>query len=109
MNHELSILLTSAGDKETAEFLARGLIKAKLAACVQISAKGWSYYQWQGKLQCEKEYYLHIKTCKFKLEAATNWLKKNHPYEVAEIICLAATAEQAYADWVKSELTPIHE
>ncbi len=106
VNHELAILLTSVGEKEAAEFLARGLIKEKLAACIQISAKGCSYYQWQGKLQCEQEYYLNIKTCKIQLEAAKNWLKENHPYELAEIICLTATAAQTYADWVKSELTP---
>lgn len=104
MTHGISILLTSVEEKDTAETLAKGLMDENLAACVQISGKGISYYRWEGRIQCEQEYFLSIKTSKDKLAEATKWLGDHHPYEVPEIVCITANSTPSYANWIKVAL-----
>lgn len=104
MTANMRIILTSVESREAAESLAQGLVASRLAACVHITGPGTSVYRWQGAIEAANEYYLHIKTRRDAGEAACDWLEKNHPYEVAEIICLEASAADAYAEWVRSEV-----
>jgi len=98
------ILLTSVDDKSKAEAMAETLVNEKLAACVQISAKGTSVYQWQGKVCKEAEYYLSIKTDEAHQNQVITWLEANHPYDTPEIISLNAKASTQYAHWLESSL-----
>jgi len=102
----IRIILTSIDDKSAAGKLAHGLIEARLAACVQVSAKGVSVYRWQGRVQDSVEYYLSIKTCAETEAKAVDWLEKHHPYDVPEIICLQGAAAQAYRDWLQQQAAP---
>ena len=98
------ILLTSVDDKSKAEAMAETLVNEKLAACVQISAKGTSVYQWQGKVCKEAEYYLSIKTDEAHQNQVITWLEANHPYDTPEIISLNAKASTQYTHWLESSL-----
>jgi len=104
---DVRIILTSIDDEAAARKLARGLVDARLAACVQISARGVSVYRWHGAVQSDDEYYLSIKTSAGAMAQAVNWLETRHPYKVPEIICLQGTASQAYRSWIQQQAIPV--
>ncbi|MFQ5582250.1 MAG: divalent-cation tolerance protein CutA [Mariprofundaceae bacterium] len=103
MQHHLAIICTSVDDETTAKRLAECMIQKKLAACVQIAARGTSCYRWQGKINLADEYYLSIKTTVAGKAAVISWLEQYHPYDLPEIICLDASASASYAAWIKDE------
>lgn len=45
-----------------------------------------------------------IKTLEEKKESLIEWLKKNHPYKVPEIISLPAEAYGKYLEWMKETI-----
>jgi len=102
-DHSIQIILTSVDSEAEAKRLARHLVEHGLAACVQISSPGQSIYRWQGRLQCEAEYYLSIKTSTAAAAQAMRWLARHHPYDVPEIIRLQGDATKAYGDWVHKQ------
>ncbi|MDQ7011637.1 MAG: divalent-cation tolerance protein CutA [Mariprofundaceae bacterium] len=103
MRQHLAIVCTSVDDENTAKQLAEALVREKLAACVQVSARGTSYYRWQGKPEQADEYYLSIKTTAAGKASVMGWLDRHHPYDLPEIICLDGEASSAYAAWVAED------
>nr|XP_029502682.1 protein CutA homolog [Oncorhynchus nerka] len=45
-------------------------------------------YEWQGKIQEDSEVLLMIKTRSSKVASLAEYVRSNHPYEVAEVISL---------------------
>ena len=101
----LAIILTSVDTKEHATHIANTLVQLKLAACVQISAAGTSFYIWKGNTCTDKEFYLNIKTDEKHIDAVVTWLENNHPYDTPEIITLNAKGSHDYHSWLSSSLT----
>ena len=80
------------------------LVRERLAACVNVSPPIRSIYRWQGALQEDSETLMVIKTVASRYREAEDWLQRNHPYDVPEIIALPV--EQglpAYLEWVVQE------
>lgn len=102
---EICMIKTSVASQQDARKLARDIITARLAACIQITGPGESIYRWQGAVEQTEEWYLNIKTSQQKRPAAIAWLMQQHPYEVPEIICLNAGATDPYANWLNDTLT----
>lgn len=73
-----------------AEALARGLVEARLAACVNVVPGVVSHYRWKGKLHRDREVLLVAKTRRSKLQALTKWVASHHPYDVPEVLALRA-------------------
>jgi len=71
-----------------AEALARGLVEARLAACVNVLPGVVSHYRWKGKLHRDREVLLIAKTRQAKLAAFSRWIKEHHSYDVAEVLAL---------------------
>ena len=98
------LVLTNLPDQDSAEALARELVKARLAACVNVLAPCQSFYRWQGALETASEVPLLIKTrsdCYAALEAA---IRARHPYELPEIIALPVSAGLPdYLAWLAAE------
>ncbi len=100
------VLVTAASQKE-AETIARALLEAKLAACVAITPVE-SFYVWQGKMNCDREWQLTIKTNLSLFEAIAAKIKAIHSYEVPEIIALPIVAgTSSYLNWI-GENTQTH-
>lgn len=105
MEHGARIILTSVEHEDDALNIARQLVERKLAACVQLSASGTSIYSWQGKIERSREFYLSIKTTRTNAGPTIAWLKKNHPYDTPEILCLDAEASSDYLQWMRASTT----
>ncbi|XP_064179790.1 protein CutA homolog isoform X1 [Anguilla rostrata] len=83
-----SAAFVTCPNEQVAKDLARGMVEKKLAACVNIIPKITSIYQWQGKIEEDNEVLLMIKTRSSKVSALAEYVRSNHPYEVAEVISL---------------------
>jgi periplasmic divalent cation tolerance protein len=95
------IVLTTTPNIGEAESLARKLVEAKLAACVQILPHIKSVYFWQGEVTEEPEHLLLIKTLAEKYEALENFIQANHTYSVPEIVAVEAENLSAgYSNWL---------
>jgi periplasmic divalent cation tolerance protein len=96
--------MTTLSNKEEAEKLARGVLEARLAACVQIQ-EVTSYYWWDEKINREPEQLLYLKTTSDKYQALESWLVANHSYDTPEILQLPVDAGFAkYLSWMQKEV-----
>ena len=103
---ELLLVMTSLPDIEVANALARRLIDANLAACVQLQPGVQSIYQWEGRICEEQEVVLVAKTTAGRWTAISDYIKQNHPYDVPEIIAQPIThSDPDYVQWVVAETT----
>ena len=104
---EHCVIFITAGSKEEADKLSRGMIEKKLAFCVNTVPGIQSTYHWKGKLHIDDEILLIAKTRQQKYGALENWVKQNHSYDVPEIISLPIQKGlpeylKAIDDWVTS-------
>jgi periplasmic divalent cation tolerance protein len=94
------ILVTSPNRRECRK-IARHLVKARLAACVNITQPIESIYRWQGKVEDEKELLLVIKSTRDLFPEIRRAILTLHTYKVPEVICLPIVdGSQAYLDWL---------
>ncbi len=102
------VVLTTAPNSEEAERLAREIVNARLAACVQILPQITSFYFWENAVQKDLEHLLLIKTLPEKFDELEEFIQANHSYEVPEIVALSAEkVSQSYLNWIKENvLTP---
>lgn len=98
------LVLCTAPDGEVGATLARGIVDAKLAACVSIVPGLRSFYVWRGEVHDEPEVQLLVKTRLARFEALRDWLKEHHPYEVPEIVALPIEAgSKEYLAWLEEQ------
>jgi periplasmic divalent cation tolerance protein len=98
------LVVSNLPDRASAEKLARLLVEARLAACVNVLSPARSVYRWKGKIEDAEEHPVLIKTTRERYAALEAAIRKNHPYELPEIIALPVAAGlPAYLDWVASE------
>lgn len=101
----LRVVLCNA-PPEKAEALARAVLDARLAACVNIVPGVVSLYRWQGAVSRDVESTLLIKTRAELVPALTEALRAAHPYEVPEVVALPLAEGEgnaAYRAWVVAE------
>ena len=95
------VVFITAGSKEEAQKIARGLLEEKLAACVNIIDGVESHFWWQGKIDSAKEALLVIKTKKELFNKLAKKVKSLHSYSVPEIIALPiVTGNTEYLNWI---------
>lgn len=99
------VVLVTAKDKKEAQKIAAGLIKRKLAACVNMVDKVGSMFFWAGKIDRSKESLMMIKSKKEKLPKIIKLVKSLHSYEVPEIIAIPIIAgDKPYLRWIDAAL-----
>jgi len=100
------VLCTTPSPEVSAE-LARGLVAAELAACVNVVPGVRSIYRWQGETHDDAESLLVIKTRTQRFDALAQWLTEHHPYAEPEIIALPiAQGSQSYLAWLAAMTSP---
>jgi periplasmic divalent cation tolerance protein len=100
-------VLTNLPDSASAFNLARALIDARLAACVNVLAPATSFFRWEGRPQEAPEVPVLIKSTAERYPDLERAIRACHPYEVPEIIALPVQAGLAgYLGWVEAECKP---
>ena len=95
------IVLTTVGADFDPKPLARELVEARLAACVNIVPGVESIYRWEGKVAEDREQLLLIKTTDERLDALQEALLARHPYEVPEFVVITPDEVRgAWREWL---------
>jgi periplasmic divalent cation tolerance protein len=98
------LVLTTLPDPESARQLARQLVEARLAACVNVLAPCTSVYRWNGVLHEDGETPVLIKTTEARYPDLETYLRERHPYELPEIVALSIQRGLPdYLQWVSAE------
>ncbi|XP_063360726.1 protein CutA homolog [Cydia amplana] len=96
-----SVAYVTVPNNEVAKTLAHGLVKQKLAACVNIIPQVTSVYMWKGEINEDSELLLMIKTRTSQVDQLTTYVRSNHPYEVCEVISLPIkNGNPPYLKWI---------
>ncbi|MBZ5643692.1 MAG: divalent-cation tolerance protein CutA [Acidobacteriia bacterium] len=105
MTDKMVVLVTCSRAGE-ARRIARAVVEARLAACVNIlPGAATSVYRWNGKVETAKERLLLIKTSKKKLAKLRAAVERLHSYDVPEFIALpVAAGSRAYMEWLEENL-----
>jgi periplasmic divalent cation tolerance protein len=98
------IVTTTAANISEAEGLAEKIVRARLAACVQLVPIG-SVYFWDGSVRKEREHLLLIKTLGERYDELERFIIANHSYSVPEIVAVKAErVSEDYLGWVRDYL-----
>jgi periplasmic divalent cation tolerance protein len=103
---ERVVALSTVGNAEDAERIARALVERRLAACVNVVANVVSHYRWKGEVSRDPELLLVIKTRRERLEALREALVGMHPYEVPELLAFPiAAGHEPYLAWLDESVS----
>ncbi len=98
-------VVTTTGNREDAEAIARRLVERRLAACVQIVGPMTSIYRWQGAIETAQEWQLIAKSRRELLAAIERAIAELHPYDVPEVIAVPILAgSPGYLQWLDGEV-----
>src|SRR3954447_5013048 len=99
------VVLSTCGSEEEAERLARELVGAKLAACVNVLPRMRSFYRWKGEVEDAVECLLVIKSSRPLFERLRAALEASHSYEVPEVVALPILDGAVnYLNWLDENL-----
>ncbi len=105
---EIVVFITASNEDEAAK-IARTLVEARLAGCVNIIKNIRSIYSWQGKIEDEAEVLMIVKTPKPLFDALMKKVKELHSYTVPEIIAMPIIeGSEDYLKWLR-EVTGYYE
>jgi periplasmic divalent cation tolerance protein len=98
------LVFTNAPSPESARHIARSLVDARLAACVNILPACQSIYRWQGAVEEAAELPILIKTTAAHYQAVEAAIRLAHPYELPEIVAVPVERGlPGYLTWVATE------
>lgn len=101
MTDKIMVLVT-CGSKREAQRIARALVAARLAACVNVArAPVESVYRWKDKVETASEFLLMIKSSRKRFAALEAEVRRLHSYDVPEIIALPIDrGSRPYLAWI---------
>ena len=98
---------TTTETREAGLRLARGIVAARLAACVQVLGPMTSTYWWNGAVETADEWLCLMKTTTARFDALAAHITANHGYQTPEITATPITAGGAdYLRWITAETGP---
>lgn len=102
MEHKGIVVYITAPNEDEAARMAKALVEARLAGCVNIIRNIRSIYNWQGRIEDEPEVLMVVKTQKSLFEELSKKVRELHSYSVPEIIALPIVeGSQDYIRWLK--------
>ncbi len=105
MTNAFRVVLITSPRGRKADTLAKGLVAARLAACVNVVPGVVSHYRWKGRMLRDAECLLIAKTSAAKLPALKRWIASHHPYTVPEVLALKiADGSKPYLQWLAGAL-----
>jgi len=104
-NRYIVVFVTSSSALE-AKKMSRAVLGKKLAACASMLKGLDSSYWWRGKIEHSREVLIIMKTTQSLFNKLAAEIKKNHSYEVPEIIALPIIAGSAdYLKWIDESVS----
>ena len=96
------VILVTCGSMAEAKRIARAVVDARLAACVNILPGAvTSIYRWKGKVESARERLLMIKTSRKHVAKLQQAVESLHSYEVPEFIAVPiAAGSRKYLRWM---------
>jgi len=95
------VIMVTAASRRECQKIARHLVEARLAACVNITQPIESIYRWEGKVADEKEYLMLIKSTRELFPEIKAAISRIHSYHTPEIICLPIVdGSRNYLQWL---------
>lgn len=96
------VVLVTCGSTAEANRIARAVVDARLAACVNVlPGTVTSIYRWEGKVETAHERLLLIKTSRKRLARLEAEITRLHSYDVPEFIALpVGGGSRRYLDWL---------
>ena len=95
------VIFATFPSREEAEKASSVLLDEKLIACANIIGDVSSFFWWNAKIDSAHEVMMIAKTNESLFAEVEQTLKKNHSYEVPEIIGLPiCVGSQSYLDWI---------
>ena len=103
---EYLLVLMTTGTIEEAKTIARALVDARLAACVNILPRITSVFRWQDEVEEQGESLLLAKTLKGRFHNLCETVQTLHSYDVPEIIATSLErGDAAYLKWVSESVS----
>jgi periplasmic divalent cation tolerance protein len=100
------IAVTTIGSLSEARRLAQGILRNRLAGCINLIPQIHSWYWWRGKQEKAREILVLLKTERRQLAALDRFLKAHHPYEVPELIALPILwGTRVYLKWLEQNIS----
>ncbi|HNV93741.1 MAG: Divalent-cation tolerance protein CutA [Candidatus Methanofastidiosum methylothiophilum] len=98
------LIISTVPNEDVARNLSKILLEKRVAACVNILSKVKSNYWWNGSIESSDEIILLIKTTEDKYSQLEDLIRKNHPYEIPEIIAFdIKKGFNKYLNWIEDE------
>jgi len=99
------VILITCANKREAKRIARGLVKKRLVACVNIVDRIKSIFWWQKRIDSASEVLLIAKSKKSLMQKVIRQVKYLHSYQVPEIIALPiVTGNRDYIGWINESI-----
>jgi len=96
------VVLVTAASKQQAGRIGRALVRAKLAACVNVLPGIRSIFSWEGKILDEREVLLIVKSRADLFGQLAAEVKRLHSYQVPEVIAFSIAYGAAdYLTWIR--------
>ncbi|MBI5853421.1 MAG: divalent-cation tolerance protein CutA [Planctomycetes bacterium] len=97
------VLVLTAAPRDAAEALARAMVEARLAACVNLVPGVVSLFHWEGRIDRADEVLLVAKTVRSRADELRAGIAARHPYAVPEILVVPVEGgDERYLAWVRS-------
>jgi periplasmic divalent cation tolerance protein len=94
-------------DSDSALTVARALVEAELAACVNVHAPMTSVYMWQDKLEQTGEVPVFIKTRRALTDKVIALARPLHPYSTPCFVVLPIVeGNEDYLAWARAQTKP---
>lgn len=100
---EYQLAMTTVSGESEATALARSLVEAGLAACVQLQPIR-SVYRWKGEVRENPEWRLMVKITADHYRDVERHIRERHSYELPEIISVRIEGgSPEYLRWLEGE------
>lgn len=97
------VYMTFPSQTDAAE-IARALISARLAACVNVIGSGTSFYEWEGEVHEDAEVFAVAKTTRAALPGLKALVVSRHGYDVPSLTVYDIVDGHApFLDWVETQ------
>jgi periplasmic divalent cation tolerance protein len=100
---EVLVVTCTFPGHEMAWRISRAAVENGLAACATLIPEAKSIYRWKGQIETAQETVVTFKTTENQFEALREFVVKDHPYEVPEVIAWpASNGSPEYLAWVEA-------